>query len=52
MELTTSELNELVYSLNKVIIEDSNDSWNTELRKELFNKIYAELEDRVSVMEI
>jgi hypothetical protein len=51
MELKVSELNELVYCLGKVIHEDPS-SWNIELKKELYDKLYTELENRINAMEL
>jgi hypothetical protein len=50
MILSTQELNELLYCVARTIAEDCG-SWNTNLRKELFEKIYKELEIRNSPEE-
>ena len=50
MTLTITELNELVYCLGRVITEDSN-GWNMVVKKNLYNKIYTELETRTLGIE-
>lgn len=51
IKLSIEELNELVYCLGRVIAEDAN-SWNIELKKELYNKLYTELENKINDMEV
>ncbi len=51
MNLSLRELNELVYCIGRVIEKDGQGSYGHEERQELFNKIYAELEERVKHIE-
>jgi hypothetical protein len=48
MELSILELNELVYSLSRVIEQDKKDPnvYNADIRRALYDKLYTELEHR------
>jgi hypothetical protein len=50
MNLSLKELNELIYCVGLVIADKTN-TYNSEDRQLLFNKLYSELEDRVSTIE-
>jgi hypothetical protein len=50
MNLSLKELNELIYCVGSVIADKTN-TYNSEDRQLLFNKLYSELEDRVSAIE-
>jgi hypothetical protein len=50
MNLSLKELNELIYCVGSVIADKTN-TYNSEDRQLLFNKLYSELEDRVSTIE-
>lgn len=50
MNLSLKELNELLYCVGSVIADQSNGYGHKE-RQELFNKVYAELEERVKHIE-
>jgi len=51
MNLTIAELNELVYCLGRVIAEDKN-GYNNELRQQVFDKLYSELEHMIKEEEV
>lgn len=51
MNLSLRELNELIYCIGRVIEKDGQGSYGHEERQELFNKIYAELEERIKYIE-
>ena len=51
MNLSLKELNELIYCVGSVIADKTN-TYNSEDRQLLFNKLYSELEDRVSASTI
>jgi hypothetical protein len=51
MNLSLKELNELIYCVGSVITDKTN-TYNSEDRQLLFNKLYSELEDRVSTSTI
>jgi hypothetical protein len=50
MNLSLKELNELIYCVGVVIADDHN-GYGHEERQALFNKLYAELEERVKDIE-
>jgi hypothetical protein len=50
MNLSLKELNELIYCVGSAIADKAN-TYNSEGRQLLFNKLYSELEDRVSTIE-
>jgi hypothetical protein len=50
MNLSLKELNELIYCVGVVIADDHN-GYGHEERIQLFNKLYAELEERVKEMD-
>lgn len=45
MQLSVSELNEIVYCIGSVIAEKQ--EYNAEFRQKLFNKLYTELENQI-----
>ena len=50
MNLSLKELNELIYCVGQVIADQPN-GYGHEERKELFNKLYSELEERIKYIE-
>jgi hypothetical protein len=50
MNLSLKELNELIFCVGSVMAYTP-EGYGHEERKELFNKLYSELEDRVSTIE-
>jgi hypothetical protein len=50
MNLSLKELNELIYCVGRVIADQPN-GYGHEERIQLFNKLYAELEERVKDIE-
>jgi hypothetical protein len=50
MNLSLKELNELIYCVGVVIADDHN-GYGHEERQKLFNKLYAELEERIKYIE-
>jgi hypothetical protein len=50
MNLSLKELNELIYCVGVVVADDHN-GYGHEERQALFNKLYAELEERVKHIE-
>jgi len=50
MLLSLKELNELIYCVGRVIADQPN-GYGHEERQALFNKLYAELEERIKYIE-
>jgi hypothetical protein len=50
MNLSLKELNELIYCVGVVIADDHN-GYGHEEHQKLFNRLYAELEERIKYIE-